>query len=179
MNQDGTRTGRPRFTGVTSFADALGRFEFRHPSDWFRSDLEGGRDGVIVGPDPADDATHFAVAVTDLGVQVTAADSETCARASRTESQDCPTSVSKASRTTRTTTSSSWSGRSPSPRAAWSASVGSWALYADHWQFAVEFQGSSPAEFHYWLPMGNYCFMSFQLPLALWFATDNAVRTES
>ncbi len=179
MNQDGTRTGRPRFTGVTSFADALGRFEFRHPSDWFRSDLEGGRDGVIVGPDPADDATHFAVAVTDLGVQVTAADSETLREgfadgiaglpdvSVEGVQDDTYNDIVKLERTFTFAEGGVVRKRR------------SWALYADHWQFAVEFQGSSPAEFHYWLPMGNYCFMSFQLPLALWFATDNAVRTES
>jgi len=50
-----------------------------------------------------------------------------------------------------------------------------WSLYADRWQFTVVYQGSTVEEFHYWLPMGNYSFTAFQLPMALWFATDPAV----
>ena len=52
-------------------------------------------------------------------------------------------------------------------------------MYADHWQYTVVYQGASVEEFAYWLPMGNYCFTAFQLPLALWFATDPAVRDTS
>ena len=52
-----------------------------------------------------------------------------------------------------------------------------WSMYADHWQFIVLFQGATVEEYHYWLPMGNYCFMAFQLPMALWYATDPAVRS--
>ena len=51
-----------------------------------------------------------------------------------------------------------------------------WSMYADHWQFIVVYQGATVEEFHYWLPMGNYCFTSFQLPMALWFATDPAAH---
>ena len=40
----------------------------------------------------------------------------------------------------------------------------------------VVFQGETPEEYHYWLPMGNYCFTSFQLPMALWYATDPAAH---
>ena len=37
-------------------------------------------------------------------------------------------------------------------------------MYADTWQYLVAYQGATVEEFHYWLPMGNYCFTSFQLP---------------
>jgi hypothetical protein len=169
------RTGRPRFTGVTTFTDRLGRYEFRHPSNWFRAELDGDLDGVIVGPDREEQATHFAVAVSDLGVGVVADDlpalrdgfddglaalADLAVESSR---EDTYNDIVKLERTLTFT-----DGAVTRKRRIWS-------LYADRWQFTVVYQGSTVEEFHYWLPMGNYCFTAFQLPMALWFATDPAV----
>ena len=169
------RTGRPQFTGVTTYTDPQGRYEFRHPSDWFRDDLDGDRDGVMVGPEREDEATHFAVAVADLGVGVVAEDLEVLRSGFddglavlsdlvlESVRDDVYNDILKLERTL----TFSDQGRTRKRRM--------WSLYADHWQFTVVYQGSSVAEFDYWLPMGNYCFTAFQLPLALWFATDPAV----
>ena len=169
------RTGRPRFTGVTTYTDRLGRYEFRHPSNWFRAELDGDLDGVIVGPDREEQATHFAVAVNDLGVGVVADDlpalrdgfddglaalADLAVESSR---EDTYNDIVKLERTLTFT-----DGAATRKRRIWS-------LYADRWQFTVVYQGSTVEEFHYWLPMGNYCFTAFQLPMALWFATDPAV----
>ena len=171
-----TRTGRPQFTGVTTFTDRDGRYEFKHPSDWFREDLDDGLDGVIVGPDRADEATHFAVAVRDLGLAVTAADlpplregfedglgrlADVVVEAS---TDDTYNDIIKLERTLTITED----GETRKRRI--------WSMYADRWQFTVVYQGATVEEFHYWFPMGNYCFTSFQLPLALWYATDPEVR---
>ncbi len=176
MSQRTDRSPRPRFTGVTSVTDPLGRYEFRHPSDWFRTSLDGDLDGVIVGPDLDEEATHFAVAVTDLATSVGADDlpvlrdgfdhgisalADVTVEAGR---DDTYNDIVKLERTL----TFAEDGRVRKRRV--------WALYADHWQFSVVYQGSTVEEFHYWLPMGNYCFTSFQLPLALWFATDPEVR---
>jgi hypothetical protein len=175
MNQQVERTGRPHFTGVTSFTDDQGRYEFRHPSDWFRADLDHGVDGIMVGPDPDDEATHFAVAVTDLGVSVVADDLEVLrdgfdqgltALADLTVEGVGDHTYNDIVKLERTLTFTE--GGSTRKRRMWS-------LYADHWQFTVVYQGSTVEEFDYWLPMGNYCFTAFQLPMALWFATDPAV----
>jgi hypothetical protein len=32
--------------------------------------------------------------------------------------------------------------------------------------------GSSPEENQYWFAMANYAFLTFEIPEALWFATD-------
>ncbi|WP_158548000.1 DcrB/PsbP domain-containing protein [Desertihabitans brevis] len=175
MSAPEARVGRPRFTGVTTFTDERGRYEFRHPSGWVRSALEPGLDGVIVRPEADDEATYFAVAVTDLEVAVVADDLETL----RSGFDDGITQLPDAEvesgseatynhivRLERTFTFSE-DGTTRKRRV--------WALYADHWQFLVAFQGSTVEEFHYWLPMGNYCFTAFQLPHALWFATDPTV----
>jgi len=172
------REGRPRFTGISTFSDHLGRFEFRHPAEWFRTELDGALDGVIVGPDLADDATHFAVSVTDLGVSVVADDLPTlrdgfaeglAALADlsvENSSDDTYNDIVKLERTL--TFRDEASGETRKRRV--------WSMYADHWQFAVQYQGATVEEFGYWFPMGNYCFTSFQLPLALWFATDPAMQ---
>lgn len=174
MTERPERTGRPQFTGVTTFTDPQGRYEFRHPSDWFRVDIEG-VDGVMVGPERGDEATHFAVAVTDLGVGVVADDLEVLRGGFddglavladlelESVRDDTYNDIVKLERTLTFTDA----GETRKRRM--------WSLYADHWQFTVVYQGSSVAEFDYWLPMGNYCFTAFQLPLALWFATDPVV----
>ncbi|HEU5486811.1 MAG TPA: hypothetical protein VFU98_18040 [Microlunatus sp.] len=175
MRERPARTGRPRFTGVTTFSDRQGRYEFRHPSDWFRTGLDGDLDGVITGPDPDDDATHFAVVVTDLGVAVTAADldllrdgfdrgiAELADVVIESSSENTYNDIVKVERTL----TFSDQGETRKRRV--------WSMYADHWQFTVLFQGATVEEYAYWLPMGNYCFTAFQLPLALWFATDPSV----
>jgi hypothetical protein len=177
MTERPTRTGRPRFTGVTTYADPDGRYEFRHPSDWFRDRLDDDLDGVIVGPDRADQATHFAVAVRDLGVAVTAEDLSLLRDGFEEGLAALPdVSVEAVADTTyndivkveRTLTFTD-EGEVRKRRV--------WSMYADHWQFIVVFQGATVEEFHYWLPMGNYCFTSFQLPMALWYATDPAIRS--
>jgi len=176
MRERPERTGRPRFTGVATYTDRLGRYEFRHPSSWFRAELDGDREGVIVGPDRDDEATHFAVAVTDLGVAVTADDlavlregfdhgiAELADVSIENSRDDLYNDIVKLERTL----TFSDEGETHKRRV--------WSMYADHWQFTVVYQGASVEEFAYWLPMGNYCFTSFNLPLSLWFATDPAMR---
>ncbi|SDE42967.1 hypothetical protein [Auraticoccus monumenti] len=177
MSGPGARVGRPRFSGITTFTDEDGRYEFRHPSGWVRSDLDLDLDGVIVRPEVDDESTYFAVAVTDLGVAVLAEDLETLRAGFDDGVAQLPDVVVEASSDTtynnivrleRTFTFSE-DGATRKRRV--------WALCADRWQFVVAFQGSTVEEFAYWLPMGNYCFTAFQLPHALWFATDPAVST--
>jgi hypothetical protein len=47
-----------------------------------------------------------------------------------------------------------------------------WMLYVDKWLIVLTWQGSSEEEYEYWLAMANYSFATFNLPEALWFATD-------
>lgn len=37
-------------------------------------------------------------------------------------------------------------------------------------------QGSTVDEYDYWLPMGNYSYATFEIPEALWFATDRDLK---
>ncbi|WP_152362363.1 hypothetical protein [Microlunatus speluncae] len=169
------RTGRPRFTGITTYTDPKGRFEFRHPFGWIRDELDE-LDGVIARPEADDQSTYFAVSVTPLEVEVVAddlptlrsgfddglgqlADAEVLAAR-----DDTYNNIVKVERTFTFTED----GQTRKRRA--------WAMYAERWQYLVVFQGSTAEEFDYWLPMGNYCFTAFNLPQALWFATDPELR---
>lgn len=169
------RTGRPQFTGITTYDDPEGRFAFRHPWGWHRSELEG-RDGVIVRPEEDDQATYFAVAVAKLEVSVVADDLPALREgfeAGLAELTDVEVEgaddqnyndIVKIERTFTFTEG----GQRRKRRV--------WAMHADTWQYLVAFQGSTVEEYQYWLPMGNYCFTAFTLPQALWFATDPELR---
>lgn len=169
------RTGRPRFTGITTYTDEQGRYEFRHPWDWERSELDDDLDGVIVQPEQDDPATYFAVWVSPLELSVVAEDlpdlragfddglNQLADLTIESATENTYNNIVKVERTVTFTEDGATRKRRV------------WALYADRWQFVVAFQGSTVEEFHYWLPMGNYCFTSFQLPHALWFASDPSV----
>lgn len=175
MNDVKTRTGRPRFTGVTTYADEQGRYEFRHPWGWERSELEDDRDGVIVRPEADDESTYFAVWVTELALSVVAEDlpdlrdglddglTQLADLQVEESSENTYNNIVKLERTITFTED----GVTRKRRL--------WALYADRWQYLVAYQGSTVDEYKYWLPMGNYCYTAFQLPQALWFATDPTV----
>lgn len=169
------RSGLPRFTGLTSSTDPQGRYEFRHPAGWVRSALDHDLDGVIVRPEPDDEATYFAVAVTDLQVPVVADDlaalrggfdAGISRLADLSVEHTVDTTYNEIIKLERTFTFAE-DGATRRRRV--------WVLYADHWQFVVAFQGSTVEEYDYWLPMGNSCFTAFELPQALWFATDPTV----
>lgn len=166
------RTERPRFTGTTVHEDELGRYEFRYPWDWTKSELEDDRDGVIMLPVEDDPATYFAVWVNEMELEVVADDLPDLREGFEAGLQqlgDCSiekcddqnyNNIVKLERIHTFTQD----GVSRKRRV--------WALYADRWQFLVVYQGSSVEEFEYWLPMGNYCFSTFKLPQELWYATD-------
>lgn len=175
MTQPRDRTGRPKFTGITTFSDDQGRYEFRHPSEWTRSTLED-LDGVIVQPESDDPATYFAVWVTALEIGVVAEDvadlrsglddglGQLANLRIETAAENTYNNIVKIDRTITFTEGGATRKRR------------TWALYADRWQYVVAFQGSTVEEFDYWLPMGNYCLTTFQLPQPLWFATDPTVQ---
>src|SRR5579871_5775281 len=74
MMSDGSRPP-PRFRGVSTYRDELGRFNFRYPTDWLRSNLEG-KSGIRVAPDIGDSDTWFTASVEELPFSVVAEDLE-------------------------------------------------------------------------------------------------------
>jgi hypothetical protein len=171
-----TKRPGPRFIGVRTHIDPLGRFNFRYPTGWHSFELEDNRDGVMYSPIATNPQTYFAVWVTKLDDSVVAEDfDDLCAGIAEglsslpgfeleAESNDFFGNLLKFERTLTFDDNGTRRKRRV------------WLLYVDIWQIVVTYQGETPEEYDYWLPMGNYCFNSFNLPPELWFATDRELN---
>ncbi len=171
------REGRPRFTGVATYQDPLGRFSFRYPSDWDEFELADDREGVMYAPEePEDPKTYFAAWVSELEEQVVAEDFETLKEgigAGLAQLPHCEVESAKDDLLSNLVKlervySFDDAGTTRKRRV--------WTLYVDKWRIVLVFQGATVDEYAYWLPMGNYAFATFDLPEALWYATDRDMR---
>jgi hypothetical protein len=170
------REGRPRFTGVSTYQDPLGRFSFRYPSDWNQFELTEDREGVLFSPEDDEPQTYFAAWVSKLEANVVAEDLDTLREgieAGLAQLAGCEVEVAKDDllgnmvKLERTYTFEE-AGVVRKRRV--------WTLYVDTWRIVLVWQGSSVEEYAYWLPMGNYSFATFEIPEALWFATDRDLK---
>jgi hypothetical protein len=161
----------PRFTGVRTYKDRLGRFSFRYPTGWAEFTLTE-QDGVQYAPRTDDPYTSFSAWPTALDEKVVAEDLDTlrgAVDAGLTRLDDVAVESSyeivlgnllKFERVFTFRENGSLRKRKI------------WLLYVDTWLIVLTWQGSSPEEWEYWLPMANYTFATFDIPQALWFATD-------
>jgi hypothetical protein len=161
----------PQFRGVSTYRDHLGRFSFRYPTDWQRRDLTG-KDGIRVAPVGNDPDTWFAGSVEELALQVVADDldelrsgvDEALAGFADCQVEDqSQTILGNLIRFDRLFTFAENGVRRKRHF---------WLLYVDKWLISLVWQGSTVEEYEYWLPMANYAFGTFEIPNALWFATD-------
>ncbi len=165
-----------RFTGIRTYNDPLGRFTIRHPTDWEQFELEDGRDGVMWVPDTRDLETNFSVWLTELEEGVVAEDLEALKEGvdeGLASLPDCHVesaeeeTISNIVKFERVFTFTH-DGRTAKRK--------TWILYVDVWQMVLTWQGSTEEEYKYWLAMANYSFATFNLPEALWFATDRELE---
>ena len=54
-----------------------------------------------------------------------------------------------------------------------------WILYVDKWLFNLTWQGSTPEKYEYWEPIASYAYQTFEIPQALWFATNRDLSRSS
>ncbi len=161
----------PRFTGVTTYQDRLGRFSLRFPTDWRQLPLPE-QDGVQCAPPVDDPYTSFTAWVTPLADKVVAEDLELL-RAAVDEG------LSRlADLTVEASAEVVLGNLLKFERIFTFREEGAlrkrklWLLYVDTWLIVLTWQGSTPEEWTYWLPMANYAFATFNIPEALWFAVD-------
>ena len=169
-----TKREAPRFTGVGTYQDRVGRFSVRYPTDWLRQDHKE-QDGATFLPNPVDPHTSFSVRVADVGERVVAEDLEDL-KAGVSEGlaklADCRVEAAakvvlgNVIRLERTFTFCE-DGATRKRKV--------WLVYVDKWLIVLTWQGSCEDEYEYWLAMVNYCLATFTLPEALWFATDRDV----
>jgi hypothetical protein len=162
----------PWFTSLHQYSDPLGRFTVRVPGDWTEFELTEDREGKMFSPQDDEPTTYFAVWVTQLGEHIVAEDLDALREGVEAglaqldgitieESRD--DLLSNLVKFERIYTFDD-NGVVRKRRV--------WMLYVDTWTFVVVFQGETPEEYHYWLPMGNYSFSTFNIPHELWFASD-------
>jgi len=168
----------PRFTGVSTYQDPLGRFSLRFPTDWNRFAVEG-RDGVQAAPTFDDPETSFTAWVTPLEVPVVAEDLDELKRGvteGLAQLDGCAIAaeddvvLGNLIRFERVFTFRE-NGATRKRK--------SWLVYVDTWLISLTWQGSSPEEYEYWLSMANYAFNTFNLPPGLWFAVDRDLAGKS
>ncbi|MCL4508103.1 MAG: hypothetical protein M1296_01095 [Chloroflexi bacterium] len=162
----------PRFYGVDTYWDKLGRFSFRYASTWTRFDLEG-KDGVMYVPEPVKDPeTYLSSWIEELEHHVIAEDLDVLREGVEeglqqlTECQveerkdDIINNMVKFERVFTFKDGGATRKRK------------SYILYADKWLICLVFQGSSSEEYDYWLAMMNYSFVTIKFPDELMFLTD-------
>jgi len=168
----------PRFYGVTTFRDPLGRFSVRYPTNWHHYGLEG-KDGIRFAPSSNDPDTWFTASVEPLDVVVVAEDLDDLKPGLAAGLANLPDCALEAE-------SEVILGNLIKFERVFTFTEGGvvrkrkfWILYVDKWLINLAWQGSTPEEYDYWLPMAEYAFQTFEIPQALWFATDRDLSQTS
>lgn len=160
------------FTGVNTYIDPKGRFQFRYPTDWVELELADEREGIMYVPEADDPLTGFSAWISELEHPIVAEDLEELrlgvdeGLATLTEckvesaSEDALGNLVKFERIFTFRDDGVTRKRKL------------WILYVDRWLIVLTWQGSTEEAYDYWLAMANYSFDTFNIPEALWFAVD-------
>ena len=163
---------RPRYRGLRTFRDPMGRYQFRYPTGWQLHELADDRDGIMVSPELETPQTWFAVWATPLQERVVAGDLAALQEGVDEGLYQLPGLRLESSserlfgnliRFERAYTFRE-NGATRQRRV--------WMLYVYKWAFALIAQGATPEEFEYWSVMLQNCMDEFDLAPALWFASD-------
>jgi hypothetical protein len=162
----------PKFTGVDTYRDPKGRFQFRYPMDWHAHILADKREGILYSPEAHDPQTWFAVWVTDLKEKIVAEDLPVLRKGLdqgfaemqnvqiELATDDTLQNLIKFERV--------FTFEQGEQTRKWRQ----WVMYVDHWMIVVTYQAQNPVEYDYWYAMINHSFLTFNIPQELWFAVD-------
>jgi hypothetical protein len=162
----------PKFTGVDTYKDRLGRYTVRYPSDWHRFDLDSGLDGQLFSPSATNTDTYVASWAQDLEFDVEAKDLDDIVKAfdkgleslencQILESNDAV--IGNLIKLERFYTYDD-NGVTRKRKV--------WAMYVSHWLMVLTYQGETVEEWEHWYAMANQSFFHFIIPMELWFAAD-------
>jgi hypothetical protein len=168
------RPPNPKFTGVDTFSDVHGRYQFRYPTDWVRHELEGHPQGVLFSPYANQEfpKTFISAYAQPMEFDVTAEDMADLAPAVHEglhqldgvhiehEADAAYGNLLKFDRTFTFREGDAVRKRH------------TWIMYVANWQIVFAYQGESIEDYEYWLPMGNTMFFHIKIPDSFWFATD-------
>ena len=164
----------PKFTGVDTFSDVHGRYQFRFPTDWAKYELEGYPEGVIFSPyaNQALPKTFISAYAAPMDFDVVAEDMVDLVSAVQEglhqlnevhieeQSDAAYGNLLKFDRTFTFREGDAVRKRH------------TWIMYVANWQIVFAYQGESVEDYEYWLPMGNTMFFHVIIPDSFWFATD-------
>jgi len=168
------RPPQPKFTGVDTFSDVHGRYQFRYPTDWARYELDGHPEGVMFSPYANQESpkTFISAYAVPLEFEVVAEDMDDLAPAVleglhqfeavqiEHQADDAYGNLLKFDRTFTFREGDNVRKRH------------TWILYVGTWQIVFAYQGETVEDYDYWLPMGNTMFFHVTIPESFWFATD-------
>ena len=169
----------PKFTGVDTYKDRLGRYTVRYPSDWHIFDIEAKPDGVLFAPDASNTLTYVAAWAEDLGFDVEAKDLNDIVKAfdqgleslgdcEILESNDVV--IGNLIKLERFYTYND-NGVTRKRKV--------WAMYVAQWLMVLTFQGETVDEWEHWYAMANQSFHHFVIPPELFFAMDKDLMQKS
>lgn len=158
-----TPASRPVFKGLSLHKEPYLGFSFFRPIDWHQFDWLDERQGVLFGPNTADNTTLFGVAVQDLGMEVTAEDMPDLYAGFIEAIEQLAES--------RIAWQEQWKiGGLIGIEAKYTYRDGDktrkrWVrvLYQDTRQITVTAQGATVADYDYWLPMFYESLMTFRI----------------
>jgi hypothetical protein len=156
---------------VTTYQDPQGRFSFRYPTHWQHADLEG-REGTMYLPNPDDPHTSISAWIAPLEHAVVAEDLEELRLGVNEGLEKLPESQIEAASEAVLSNLIKFERVVSFRDDGATRKRKTWILYVDTWLIVLTWQGSTVEEYDYWLAMASYSFATFQLPEALWFATD-------
>lgn len=162
----------PRFTGISTIPDRLGRFTVRVPSDWHRFDLDFGKDGFLYAPSSTNTQTYVAAWVDELEFHATAEDADEISEAFDKGLAQLPgmqiisaenLTVGNLVKLERFYTFDD-NGVTRKRKV--------WAMYVAQWLMVLTYQGETVEEWEHWYAMANQSFYHFIIPPELFYATD-------
>ncbi|MFM7678862.1 MAG: hypothetical protein ACKO83_08440 [Roseiflexaceae bacterium] len=162
----------PKFVGIDTFRDHLGRFTVRYPSDWHLFDIDFGRDGKLFAPSATNTNTYVAVWVDKLDFTADGSDAPALAKAFNqglNQLGDCTiieqddAVISNLIKLERFYTFND-NGVIRKRKV--------WAMYVAQWLIVLTFQGETVEEWEHWYAMANQSFHHFVIPPELFFAMD-------
>jgi hypothetical protein len=163
---------RPRYRGLRTFRDPMGRFQFRYPSDWHVHELADDRDGVLVSPEAENPQTWFVVWATPLQDRVVAEDLTVLQEGVDEGLYQLPGLLLE------TSSERLFGNLIRFERIYTFRENGAkrrrkvWMLYVYKWALSLIAQGASPEAYEHWSMMLEDCFADFELAPTLWFASD-------
>lgn len=169
----------PKFIGIDTYRDPMGRYTVRFPIDWHQFDIDFGRDGKLFSPSASNTNTYVAVWVEQMEFSADGKDAPVLAKSFNqglSQLADCTileqddVVIGNLIKLERFYTFND-NGVIRKRKV--------WAMYVGKWLMVLTFQGETVEEWEHWYAMANQSFHHFVIPPELFFAMDKDLMQSS